>query len=312
MRKLNMKKIALKPEWRELPGMDEILDAYDDSDLNLLKDLIESSENRKEILEFVYLNAVKDGWVDCVRYCLSAGVDPAAHWGDALVLSARNGHVDVFKLINDTVDVYNTFNNYQVRMAIIYAAMYSPEIIDVMIKDYPDVYNENIPGIIEYLIDRGDYGPATYLYEKAKRNGIDINEEIEEAIQNMDYPQKRQYERSSGYDDRFLGGGGGYGKPMYLLEDWTFPGKEEANDMLITGAMRGEMSTVTQALNRGADIHIGQDAPLFAAVYNCHPEIVELLLERGADPFARNGMILRISKIHGCPEAAEILDRYSH
>jgi len=311
---LNMKKTGLKSEWRNLPGMDDILDAYDNNDLEELKNLIESSDNKKEILEFVYLNAVKDGWTECVRYCLSAGVDPAAHWGDALILSARNGHVDIFKLINDTVNVYDVFNNRQIRLAIVYASLYSPEILDVMIRDYPDVYNDEIPGIIEYLLDVRMYDAAVRLYEKAKSNGIEINEEVENILKSeLSRIDTTTPEKPRGYSDRYLGGGGGYAKPDYLLEDWTFPEyNEDVNNLLVSGAMYGRIGDVRRALMKGADIHAGNDAALVAAVFNCHPDVVELLLENGADPFARNGALFRIARSSGCPEVARILDRYAH
>jgi len=59
-------------------------------------------------------------------------------------------------------------------------------------------------------------------------------------------------------------------------------------DKLITGAKEGLIWLVQNALDAGADVHTDNDTALRIASYNGYTEIVKLLLDAGANPFANS------------------------
>jgi ankyrin repeat protein len=82
------------------------------------------------------------------------------------------------------------------------------------------------------------------------------------------------------------------------------------NEVLICAARHGHTETAALLLDRGADIHAGEDEAFRLAVINGHTETVKVLLDRGADLHADEDGALRSAVIHGHTEtAALLLDR---
>ena len=72
----------------------------------------------------------------------------------------------------------------------------------------------------------------------------------------------------------------------------------------------GHTSVVALLLDRGADVHYEDDAALLTAAQNGHLETCKLLLDRGADPNAHSvgyGSSLEIARDHHHPEVVELL-----
>ena len=60
---------------------------------------------------------------------------------------------------------------------------------------------------------------------------------------------------------------------------------------LVEAAQQDDIGMVLELLKRGANVHAGKEGTLFAACESCNEDLVELLLEHGADPTVRyNGM----------------------
>jgi uncharacterized protein len=72
----------------------------------------------------------------------------------------------------------------------------------------------------------------------------------------------------------------------YFLGDWVSPDHpEEINKQLIKAIEEADFNQVLEVLSRGADPNAhSEDVPLFVAVRTGKTEIVQALLEAGADP----------------------------
>ena len=82
------------------------------------------------------------------------------------------------------------------------------------------------------------------------------------------------------------------------------------NKELIESAKKGDLSEVRRLLDRGADVHVWNDAALRLAAEGGHEPVVKLLLDRGADVRADNDAALRLAAEGGHePVAKLLLDR---
>jgi ankyrin repeat protein len=80
---------------------------------------------------------------------------------------------------------------------------------------------------------------------------------------------------------------------FFLLSAYTALGMQpiNVNKDLLEAAASGNHQKVEEALNKGADINtqsILGNTPLHAALYSGTPELVNILLERGANSFIKN------------------------
>lgn len=71
------------------------------------------------------------------------------------------------------------------------------------------------------------------------------------------------------------------------------------NEQLLHKCTNGGFSSMSELLERGADVHYLDDEALMLACKYGHIANVELLLEYGADVMARNGQALEIAKRFG-------------
>src|SRR5437870_13850963 len=64
--------------------------------------------------------------------------------------------------------------------------------------------------------------------------------------------------------------------------------RSDPNQALIKAAKSGDLVGLRNLLDAGADVNARRGEPLIGAVLEGHTEIVQLLLERGADPNAKD------------------------
>jgi len=76
---------------------------------------------------------------------------------------------------------------------------------------------------------------------------------------------------------------------------------------LRSASENGHLEVVRLLLDRGAEIHAGEDYSLRWASHNGRLEVVRLLLDRGAEIHARNDEALRFAKSYGHLEVVELL-----
>ena len=79
------------------------------------------------------------------------------------------------------------------------------------------------------------------------------------------------------------------------------------DEKLINASKNGNLETVMQLLENGADVHTWHDFALCTASFRGHLEIVKLLLEKGADIHADGDSALRRSVENGHLEIAKLL-----
>jgi len=87
-------------------------------------------------------------------------------------------------------------------------------------------------------------------------------------------------------------------------------GATNINDALITASIKSNYELVEFFLNQGADIDNLNGQALFFAVGNKNVNIVNLLLERGADPNLDDGAIMQLANRMGDYDIIELLSRY--
>ncbi len=82
------------------------------------------------------------------------------------------------------------------------------------------------------------------------------------------------------------------------------------DEMLRQSAENGFLPGVKKALDRGADIHTGNDFVLRQVAYDGHIDIIELLLNRGADVHAENDGALRWAVVNDHKDVVEVLNNW--
>lgn len=93
-----------------------------------------------------------------------------------------------------------------------------------------------------------------------------------------------------------------------LLLDLGVPDNRYTNnDWLRCACVIGSTQLVQRLLDSGADIHYRNDICLRLAVYKNHKEVVELLLDRGANVHANNDDALRTARMFNRTEMIKLL-----
>ena len=85
--------------------------------------------------------------------------------------------------------------------------------------------------------------------------------------------------------------------------------QDQADELLISSAEKGDVNKVIDALEAGADVYAIDEA-LQEASYWGHIEVVKLLLKNAANPFAHNEKALRNAVYKGHTEIVELLKQY--
>jgi len=83
------------------------------------------------------------------------------------------------------------------------------------------------------------------------------------------------------------------------------------DDLLLGASKVGSLEYVQKAINNHADIHIQSDLPLRTATYYGHTNIVEFLLEKGANVHAFSDDTLRWALIDENIDLLKILKKYT-
>ena len=82
------------------------------------------------------------------------------------------------------------------------------------------------------------------------------------------------------------------------------------NYLLIKSAEAGFLKGVQMALERGADVHAGNDGTLRLASANGRYDVVKLLLDNGADVHAVGDGALRLASYYGHKDIIKLLKKY--
>ena len=84
----------------------------------------------------------------------------------------------------------------------------------------------------------------------------------------------------------------------------------DPDDLLVRSADNGFLAGVKMALERGANVHIGNDVALRFASKGGHIEVVKLLLENGANIHARDDDALKRASKFRHTEVVNLLKKY--
>ncbi len=222
--------------------------------------------------------AARNGDLDTVRKCVELGADLQHDDDYALRQACLNGENDLVAYLLD-----NGANiNAEDGEPLIGAARFG--------------YDETVGLLIDKGVDM-DANGATALFAA-------LNEGKHDAAKLLVFAGAKCC--TGGFDSLQLAVESGHKDIVsFMTERGHDVTSEKMGPALQTAARRGYFEIAQLLVERGADVNEADDEALLQAVGADQPRIAHYLMEKGADPFARNGKIEKAALEH--PEMAKLL-----